>query len=722
MEAEILKDPMIAREQLEALLAVAREMASEPDCHKVLQKVAEQARRLVGAEFALVAVPGAEFFEPIAVAGRDSGYLSFTRFGADPDSPLGQGPAGQAFRSKAAAICSDTLSDQHFAPWRDEALRWGIRSNLVVPVLHGDKAVGILTASAREPGAFTQKEADLLLPLASQAGLIIQNAKLGQRVEDELLSADELRQRNRRELEVVLEAVRLVSSSLDLDTCLQSLAFMLARTLQAWACQVGIISDDGQNLVLKASYNVGREGLSPHLGASFPLGDIPQTDQIVGSLRMVEVDSPDSDLLTDGERARWQKQGLRVGLSLPLVVKGKAVGIVALADNRDKKFSETDKRLCWAIAQQASIAVENARLYGKVTEERERLEAIINNISDGVVILDSNLKVVTMNPALETISGWTTEEVVGYPCRNVFRTQDVHGGCLCDTACPMLQPLASGEPVPYLEVKIETKAGQVKDLSVSYSRLLATDGSVYGIVVARDISRVKEIEQLKEEFLSLISHDLRTPLTVIHLQAQMLRRLSKDGNSPRALQLAESILASADRLDSMIADLLEATRLETGQLELRKERVFVPQLVLSIVEQARTLGTGHLIRFERIDAVQILPLVEGDQERLERALMNIITNALKYSPSSSLVTVRVEGSDSGVTISVTDGGAGIAPEDLPYIFDRHYRARARKKSEGLGLGLYIAKMLVEAHGGQVWAESEKDKGSTFFVTLPKSKD
>ncbi|MHB1414190.1 MAG: sensor histidine kinase, partial [Chloroflexota bacterium] len=204
------------------------------------------------------------------------------------------------------------------------------------------------------------------------------------------------------------------------------------------------------------------------------------------------------------------------------------------------------------------------------------------------------------------------------------------------------------------------------------------------------------------------------PVTAISGVAQLLvRSLSKQGLEADARN-AEIVLRGARYLNSLIQELVESARLESGEGSLHKERIGLASLVADVVEGMAPAERGRL----RVEFSDYLPPTRADPHRVERALTNLIGNALKYSPEASVVLVRVRQANGEATVSVADEGVGIPPEELDHIFERHYRAEAGKATEGMGLGLYIARLVVEAHGGRIWVESEVGKGSTFTFTLP----
>jgi len=221
------------------------------------------------------------------------------------------------------------------------------------------------------------------------------------------------------------------------------------------------------------------------------------------------------------------------------------------------------------------------------------------------------------------------------------------------------------------------------------------------------------------DFLDMVSHDLRQPLTaVIGISDWLRRTLARQGLSSEA-QNAEAILRNAKSMNSMIQDLIELARLESAALEMDVKEIDLSRL---IVDVSQRIGSAEDRARLRVECPEALPAVPADPDRLERVIVNLIGNALKYSPPESPVLIRLARQNGEAIVSVSDHGVGIAPEDLSHVFERFYRAKnGSRAAEGLGLGLYIASLIVKAHHGRIWAESELGKGSTFSFALPLGK-
>ncbi|MBI3976968.1 MAG: PAS domain-containing protein [Chloroflexi bacterium] len=253
-------------------------------------------------------------------------------------------------------------------------------------------------------------------------------------------------------------------------------------------------------------------------------------------------------------------------------------------------------------------------------------------------------------------------------------------------------------------------------VSTSAAPIRAPDGAVMGVVSTfTDITELHELQQQREDFLRMVSHDLRAPLTVIQGHAQLLQRALERAGLSAYRGNVDAIGISARRMDAMIRDLVDSARLEAGQIRLERVPVNLGVFVADLLERSRPLVDLHRIQV----AVPLdLPPVPADPDRLERILTNLLSNALKYSPPTAEVLVSARQDGAVAEITVADRGVGIAPDDQVHLFERYFRAKGTRRTEGLGLGLYIARLLVEAHGGRIWATSKPGQGSTFSFTLP----
>jgi len=341
----------------------------------------------------------------------------------------------------------------------------------------------------------------------------------------------------------------------------------------------------------------------------------------------------------------------------------------------------------------------------------ERYRALVETTSDWVWETDENGVYSYVSPRVRDLLGYSPEEVLGktpfdlMPPEEARRVSRIFG-----------ETVAQRQPIKSLVNTNLAKDGRPVVLETSGVPFFDAEGRLRGYRgVDRDITEWKEAESFREEYLSLVSHDLRAPLTAIMGQAGWLERTLEAQGNQREAASAQAIVKGAKRMNTMIQELMESARLETGRMEIRKRPTDLLGLIRDLLDRVGTLEDRSRLRLEAAEALPEVPL---DPDRIERALVNLLTNALKYSPPDKQVVVRVGRLPDMALVSVIDQGPGIPPEELPHLFQRFYRAKVGQQTEGLGLGLYITRLIVEAHDGRIWVESEVGKGSTFSFALP----
>jgi len=326
---------------------------------------------------------------------------------------------------------------------------------------------------------------------------------------------------------------------------------------------------------------------------------------------------------------------------------------------------------------------------------------------------------VRMNPAAARMTGFTPTEFSLSPTeRAAFpRLETPDGEPLPMRESPVRRALR-GETVLSRVLVLRERGGRAVWVSVSAAPICASSGEFLGAVLAlADVTAMHELQEDRENLLHMVSHDLRAPLTVIHGQAQILERELRGAvETERQRRGVGTIIVAARRMNAMIQDLVDSARLTSGQLRLDRAPIELKAFIVGAMERlAGVLETDRV----RVEGPEGLPRVLADPDRLERILTNLISNALKYSDPGTEVTVSLAPRDGEVVTSVTDRGKGIPPNEVPMLFQRFCRMRrAPERGEGLGLGLYITRQLVEAHGGKIWVDSQVGKGSTFSFTLP----
>ncbi|MDI7274550.1 MAG: ATP-binding protein [Anaerolineae bacterium] len=403
---------------------------------------------------------------------------------------------------------------------------------------------------------------------------------------------------------------------------------------------------------------------------------------------------------------------------VPIESAGRVVGLLGSAVRPE---AAVDISFLVTMAEQAGSAIESARLREEMRTWRERLDAVFERMAEAVLVFDREGRLVLMNAAAE-------ELLAERGVRVGDRIPDIVAKATLMVPRGRPEPpeetsaarALRGERVENLEIDLPRPTGPTRHLLISGVPLVAADGSIEGaVVVWRDITYIKELERMRAEFLSMVSHELRSPLTSILGYAQLIQRQIARGRPLTGLESRlQVIVDQAKRVNSLVEDLLEASRAEAGRLGLRIEEVDLAEIVRKSVEDSTRLSPAHRFRIELPPEV---PRIRADPNRIEQVLKNLLSNAVKFSLPGTEVTVRLRVEPARQVISVTDQGVGIRREDLDAIFVPFHRVRqvGGREVKGIGLGLFISRSIVEAHGGDMWVESELGKGSTFYFSLPR---
>jgi PAS domain S-box-containing protein len=503
-----------------------------------------------------------------------------------------------------------------------------------------------------------------------------------------------------RQREFLLRVSRALTAQLDLTSVL-NLVIDVAVDLLAGTSGLIALRDDDGTLRVRVAQKLPRETW-PAFAA---LLATPLEDRRTLSFRLSEV-------------AATTRLPLRQVIALPLVFLQTTVGVIyVFRAALNVAFTAEDQDLLKGFAEQAAIAVSNARLYQSVLHEKQQLNAIIEQSADGVMILDSRWRITTFNRAMELLTGWPREEAIGRPCAEVLAIQSTNGVNICLVDCPLQrQP---PEPNPTVEGWVNARDGRKLYVRSHYSVQRGPNGEFAGAIAnVRDVTEQKIEEEMQNTFISVISHELKTPVSIIKGYAETLAREDAEWDRTTLQEGLGVIVEEADRLAKQIGGLLEVSRLQAGGMRLDLTDWSLPPLAKQVIERFAA-QTDERYSFE-LRFPDDFPTVHADYERTRGVLENLISNAVKYSPDGGVIRImgRVDGDHA--IVSVSDQGIGIAPEEQRKLFRRFYRVdnRLRRETQGAGLGLFLARAIVEAQGGRIWVESQPGRGARFSFTLP----
>jgi signal transduction histidine kinase len=518
-----------------------------------------------------------------------------------------------------------------------------------------------------------------------------------------------------RQRDYLLEITRSLTQELNLERLLVQILKLSAEIL---AGQAGII-------LLRADDGTWRVSTSHGINPAF----VRYLDPLLAKVPLQEdaarFELPEVNRLLQG-LTRKVSLGLLTGIGLPLTSREKVIGVIFIFRSYAGRFTHNEASLLQSFADQAAIAVNNAQLYRSSQQERQRMSGILDSVADGMLILRPNHTIERVNPSLAAIFelpvDWFLQKQHGDVIRWLERNQGMSLAEAEAGGWPLNSPAAfyvEGE----IELDIDPESEIIRSdsgrlpVGISYSPVLSPDGNLLNIIcVIRDLSRFREAEELKDTFISVVSHELKTPVALIKGYVSTLRRDDATWEADIVQDSLEVIEEEADRLNEMIENLLDASRLQAGGLTLNRNDVAVPALVARMVDRLRS-QTGHAFS---LDFDEFFPIILGDEDRLSQVFSNLIGNAIKYSPEAGEIRISGRVRPNQVHICVSDDGAGIALGDIPHVFDRFYRAnRASKTTKGAGLGLYLSRAVVEAHGGRIWVDPRPGEGARICLSLPR---
>ena len=408
----------------------------------------------------------------------------------------------------------------------------------------------------------------------------------------------------------------------------------------------------------------------------------------------------------------------------PMHHRGVKVGHFFLAGKKDgQEFTSDDEEILILFAAQAAAAISNARAYREEHRSRADLETLVDTSPVGVVVFDAKTghPAVLNQEARRIVGGLSRENISAEQLLENLKCRFTDGREISLEEDPLPQLLGSAKMVRAREIVLEVPDGRSITTLVNATPIHSGDGAVESVVVTlQDLAPLEEFERLRTEFLSLVSHELRVPLTSIKGSTARVLGASRVPDPAEMIQFFRIIDEQSDHMWGLISDLLDAGRIEAGTLSVYPE----PTVVADLVDQARkTFLSGGARQTILIDLPPDLPRVLADERRIAQVLNNLFSNASRHSLESSSIQVSAALDGVHVAVSVSDEGLGIPPERLPYLFRKHARVGSEAGIGGSGLGLSICKGLVEANGGRIWAESGgPGLGTRFIFTVPVAED
>jgi signal transduction histidine kinase/putative methionine-R-sulfoxide reductase with GAF domain len=657
---------------------------------QLLENILEVLQRSLGYSHCAILLPDEETGELCIKAAR--GYLQAVGEGLRIKISQ-EGITGWVATNRVPLNVPDVAKDDRYVGGVE-----GTKSEIAVPMLVGERVMGVLDVQSTEVNAFGEDDLRTLSSVAAQAAIAVERARFFKEA-----------RRRAQEQAILFQASASVLSTLHVGEVLYEVAKQMTQAIDATSARVCQWNEAERTVTVIAEYITPRASQKEQvsaLGTVYPARDL-KTFQVLRDRRPLTVSLADPKI-SEAVRNQLEEFGGNTVLYLPLAVRERVIGYVEVWESRRKRhFTQEEIHLCRAIGNQAAIAIENARLFAAGENSRQKMEAVIQNMTDGLLIIDAQCDIILANQraaelldAAGDMAGQNLLAVCPYPSLNAL----------------VREALDRSPQITRGEISIEETGRH--DLGVTVALFIQDGEQVLWYVLLHDITHLKELDRMKSDFVSNVSHDLRTPLANIKLYAA----LAQKGHPEKRQHYLATIESETERLEALIEDILDLSRLERGAVKLHMEPLPLAEIIQQVVgaHLATAQAKGLQLSWQVPDG---LPTLHADRNQLLLMLNNLLGNALQYTPRGGLVRVEARAGkwrgQPALHIAVRDTGIGIPADEQERIFERFYRGwHTPAGTIGTGLGLAIVKESMTLHGGEVMVESAVGQGSTFTLCFP----
>lgn len=633
----------------------------------------------------------------------------------------------------------DASREDELQPLRGFLQQRQTRGLLILPLATGDELHGFLLVQSSQAHRFNAEEIELARIITNQAAVAIQNAslfaetrRLTAELEKRVAERTEQLGREHQRAQTLLRIMQELSASLDLDHVLNRTLAVLNETIGAQQATILLVKPGEEHFYYRAA--LGYTEAPPAGGRST---DIRVQDGIAGWVINRREGLLIDDLQTD---PRWvtgavRESEHRSAIVSPLMVGAEALGALLLFHKEPHQFSADQRELVQASANQIAIAINNTELFNLIREQAESLGgmlrsqqveasrsfAILEAVADGVLVTDNSNLITLFNSSAQQILNLDRESVVG-------KSLDAFTGLFGQAAKSWKETIQRWSENPDAYEQGETFAERItldnnRVVSIHLAPVILRNEFLGTVSIFRDITHQVEVDRLKSEFVATVSHELRTPMTSIKGYVEILLMGAAGQLSEQQNQFLQIVKINTERLNVLVNDLLDISRIEAGKVDLSFEMLDLSEIAEEVrQEQLRRAGEDQKSMQIDLEIPSDLPRVEGDLERVRQVMSNLVSNGYHYTPPNGKILIRIRQKEQRVQIDIQDNGIGILPEDQERVFERFYRGEDPLvlATAGTGLGLSITQQLVEMHHGRIWLESEgvPGMGSTFSFTLP----
>ncbi len=695
--------------ELTIINSVGEAMARQLDVATIARIVGDKVRDIFNAETTSINLYDSETEMINAIYSYDRGYLEPSAFA------LGSGVTSQVIESQQPLVLR-SLEDglKKGAIQQSNAIDDGemTESYMGVPIIVGERVIGVVDVQSYRQDAFDEDSVRLLATLSANMGVALENARLFQETHQRAM-----------EMAALNDIGREISASLKLDKVLNSIGTQAKEVLKAKTIVLRLLEPDGS---LPAVVALGKNA-AMHRAHILQIGD-GITGSVAESGIAEVVNEPLKDpRVTHTPGTDKEEDSDEALLFAPLSLGEKVIGVLVVWRERSRHgpFSQNELGFTVGLAGQAAIAIENARLFDEVQQQRQYANALVENSPVAIVTTDLAANVVSWNPAAERLFGYSAEEVIGQNTDNLI----VDEGKL-DEASSITEQVASEGRISTVTRRYH-KDGSAVDVELLALPVIVEGKQIGNIAIYHDISELLEARQeaeaaneAKSAFLATMSHEIRTPMNAI---IGMTGLLMDTELSAEQQEFSGIIRNSGEALLTIINDILDFSKIEAGKMDLEEQPFDLRDCLESSLDLLKVAAHEKGLDLAYMAEADVPPAIVGDVTRLRQILINLLSNAVKFTTEGEVVLSVADTSPQGkqkqgwhqLQFSVRDTGIGIAPDRLSRLFQAFSQADASttRKYGGTGLGLAISKRLSEMMGGDMWVESEEGHGTTFYFTI-----
>ena len=695
IETKYNREETTTRASLDLLYNISRELTAALDLSTVLQRVLTLSMSNVGAVNGSIIVmdESGEPVEGIICVGNKI----IENATAQLIETLNNGLAGWVVNNLQGALISDTSNDKRWLQRPDdEKDKSGAKSVVCVPLIVREQLVGVLTLVHPSRGFFHPSHLDLIQAIADQAGIAVLNAILY-----------EESQRRARVMTALAESASIITGSLNLDEVLQRILSQISDALRVEVVSLALVDPQKEMLTFQAS-SVGTE--NSLIGNQVKLGkDLAGLVAKDGQGQIILDTSKDDRFSLEYERNIEGE--IRAIACAPLKSRGQVIGILEAINPIGGRFDPDALEVLTGIGSLAGSAIDHARLFEQLQATHQRYHELFQDSIDSILISDWHGNILEVNRQAELFTGFDETSLL---TQSIVKLLSIDN----EQTRIDISNLAPGGTLTY-ESKLNTQQGKQIPVYV-YTRTVIVDDGTRLQWLIRDLSERQKLERLREDLISMVYHDLRSPLANVVSSLDVFNAMLPQDGDPAYRSLLNIALRSTERIQRLTNSLLDMSRLESGQPVVN---LFSTPPVLLAVDAVEAVSPVAETKNQiiNLNVPPDTPPVLVDGEMIRRVLINLLENAVKYSPPGGEITLGADIKDDVARIWVQDTGPGILTLDQEQIFDKYTRLNPKGSQKGFGLGLAYCRLAIEGHGGTIWVESEPGEGSRFSFTLPLAK-